>query len=97
MNDYTIMFKTKFIQLTEIQPTTVYKRDTVIVEEPLDGTIKINLKGHYLNYKLLPERPKKQNIPVLALTRQKSFWKPPVNHPWRQQPIFIRANQISNS
>ena len=97
MNDYTIMFKTKFIQLTEIQPTTVYKRDTVIVEEHLDGTIKINLKGHYLNYKLLPERPKKQNIPVLALTHQKSSWKPPINHPWRQQPIFIRANQTSNS
>jgi transposase len=97
MNDYTIMFKTKFIQLTEIQPTTVYKKDIVTVEEHLDGTIKINLKGHYLNYKLLPERPQKQNIPVIAISRQKSSWKPPINHPWRQQPSFARVNQLSNS
>jgi hypothetical protein len=101
MNDYTIMFKNKFFQLDEIQTTTVYKKDTVIVEQHLDNSIRINLKGHYLNYKVLPERPKKQNIPVIALTGQKSSWKPPVNHPWRRQPLCFsnrfKVNKISNS
>lgn len=101
LNDYTIMFENQFFQLEEIQPTTVYKKDTVIVEKHLDYSIKINLKGHYLNYKVLPERPKKQNIPVVALSNQKSSWKPPINHPWRKQPLCFsnrcKVNKNTNS
>lgn len=84
-SDYTIMFKTKFFQLEEIQPRAVYKKDAVMVEEHLGGEIKIFFKGHYLNFQELPERPKKQNVSIPALTRTKSSWKPPENHPWRKQ------------
>ena len=41
-NDYTIMFKKNFFQLDREQTTTVYKKDTVIVEEHLNGIITIN-------------------------------------------------------
>lgn len=88
-NDYTIMFKNQYFQLERNQPTTVYKKDTVIMEEPLNGAIKVNLKGHYLNYAILPERPKKQisvALPVLT-KRQQSDWKPPINHPWRRSLV----------
>lgn len=89
-NDYTIRFKNQYFQLDETQPTTVYKRDTVIVEEHLDGEIKINLKERYLDYKLLPEMPKKEiNIKLPALTiRKQSSWKPPIDHPWRKQFLY---------
>lgn len=89
-NDYTIMFKKQYFQLDETQPTTVYKKDMVIVEEHLDDSVKINLKGHYLNYTVLPERPRKQiDIKLPAITRRKqSNWKPPVDHPWRRQFVF---------
>ncbi len=89
-NDYTIMFKTKYFQLDQEQPTTVYKKDTVIVEEHLDDSIKINLKDHYLNYKVLPERPKKLidiNLPAIT-KRKQSNWKPPTDHSWRTPFIF---------
>lgn len=91
-NDYTVMFKNKFYQLNDIQPTTVYKKDTVVIEEHLNGTIEINLKGHYLNYRELPERPKKEiNIKLPALTRSKpTNWKPPIDHPWRKYPLIIK-------
>ena len=86
-NDYTIMFEKQYFQLEEIQPTTVYKKDKVIVEKHLDGTIKINLKGHYLDYSVLPERPKKEiDVKLIALTsRKQSNWKPPFDHPWRRR------------
>lgn len=89
-NDYTIMFKSQYFQLDEQQPTTVYKKDSVIIEEHLNGEIKINLKEHYLNYKVLPERPKKEiDIKLAALTRRKeSSYKPPIDHPWRKQFLF---------
>lgn len=47
-NDYTIRFKISYYQLSEIQPTTVYKKDKVIVEEHLNGDIKIALRDKYL-------------------------------------------------
>ena len=95
-NDYTIMFKTQYFQLDQVQPTTVYKKDKVTIEEHLDGEIKINLKGHYLSYKVLPERPKKEiNIKLSVLTKNKQpGWKPPTNRPWRNPFIFRKQQQI---
>lgn len=91
-NDYTVMFKNSFLQLNREQPTTVYKKDAVIVEERLDGAIKLCLRNHYLNYTVLPERPKKEiNIQLAALTKQKqNSYKPPADHPWRRQFLLNR-------
>lgn len=89
-NDYTIMFKNKYFQLNKIQPTTVYKKDRVIVEEHLDGSIKLNFGNTYLDYTTLPERPKKEiNIKLPALTGQEqNSYKPPIDHPWRKQYLY---------
>ena len=95
MNDYTIRFENQYFQLNREQPTTVYKKDKIIVEKYLDEkTIKLSLKGHNLNYTVLPERPKKEiNIKLPALTiRKQSSWKPPINHPWRNQFLYEKLN-----
>jgi len=96
-NDYTIRFEKQYFQLKQEQPTTVYKKDTVIVERHLNGEVKINLKEHYLNYTELPERPKKEiDVKLIALTNKKpSQWKPPENHPWRNQFLWdkMKNNQ----
>lgn len=92
-NDYTIMFKNRFFQLEEKQPTTVFKKDSVTIEEHLNGEIKISLKDHHLNYTVLPERPGKIiNIPIAALTNRKSDYAPPSNHPWRGK-VIIQVKQ----
>ena len=73
-----------------MQPTTVYKKDAIIIEEHLNGEVKISLRNIYLDYTVLPERPKKEiDIKLAAVTTKKqSNWKPPINHPWRRQLIF---------
>jgi hypothetical protein len=92
-NDYTILFKNKFLQLAEVQPVTVFKKDTVTVEEHLNGEIKISCKDHYLNYLVLPERPKKViNVPVAAITSHSSGYIPPKNHPWHSFPFHTRRS-----
>ena len=100
-NDYTIRFKNNYYQLDRVQPTTVYKKDSVVMEEHLDRNVKINLRDCYLNYTLLPEKPKREiNVRLPALTKVKqSSWKPPKDHPWRerfpqrkliiQQPVLV--------
>jgi len=92
-NDYTVRFKSNYYQLQEIQPTTVVKQDLVTIEERLNGELKISLRGRYLGYRRLPDRPKKEiDIKLIALTRTKPAWIPPANHPWRNQ-IFTKQKQ----
>lgn len=83
-NDFTIQFKNKWYQLTELQPTTVRAKDKILVEEWLDGTIHFSLREKYLNYTVLPERPMKIKQLPLILTTHKLNWKPPKDHPWRK-------------
>lgn len=83
-NDFTIQYKTKWYQLKQIQPLTVYKTDKVLIEERLNNTIEIKYKDRYLNFFELPMKPLKVNPSPIVLTEHKSNWIPPMDHPWRQ-------------
>src|SRR3989338_8747909 len=68
-NDFTISFQNQWYQLTKEQPVTVRKKDRVVIEEHLYNSIQIRLRGKYLNYQVIPVRPKKQIQPwILAAT-----------------------------
>lgn len=55
-NDFTISFNTHWFQLLPNQPVTVCKRDQIIIEEHLDGSICFRLRNKYLNAKSIPKR-----------------------------------------
>jgi len=66
-NDFTISFDNQWYQLLKEQPVTVQKQDRVTIEQQLDDTVKIRLRGKYLNYRIIPKRIPKAHIPwVLA-------------------------------
>jgi len=95
-NDYTVRFKNNYYQLNKIQSTTVYKKEKLTIEEHLSGEIKIAVRNKYLDYTKLPERPKKEievNLPALTKTLPNS-WKPPLNHPWRNQFLTNKKQPI---
>lgn len=83
-NDFTIQFKNHWYQLAELQPITIRPRETIIVEQWLNGTIHLNKQGHYLTYILLPKRPEKAKTNPLIITTHRLNWIPPENHPWRK-------------
>jgi len=93
-NDFVVQYKNRYFQLDEIQKnTTVYKKDEVIVEEHLDRSIhlckKTNQGDKYLNFIELAVKPAKEiYIKLPAVTRVKTIYVPPANHPWRNQAIF---------
>jgi len=95
-NDFTIRFKGKWFQLSKTQPTLVLRKDKVQIEERIDGSTFISLRNKYLNYTVLPARPEKIKIKVAALTRTKSTWKPPANHPWRK-PFIVKPDRYQIS
>jgi len=85
-NDFTINHNKNWYQLTSNQPATICRQDKIIVEERMDKSIHFRIRGKYLNYKLLPERPKKindKNNFQWVIPKSKAH-KPPANHPWRQ-------------
>jgi len=96
-NDFTIAFKNQWYQLTRQQPVTVCKKDKVVVEEHTDGTLHVRLRGKYLNYQVLPQRPAREVLPwVLTTTPQRGNnppSKPASNHPWRQYQSLINKTK----
>jgi hypothetical protein len=89
-NDFTVRFNNKWYQLLREQPATVRKKEKVIIEERTDTSLWIRLRGKYLNYKVLSDKPKKQiSQPwVIAASRKKDrpIYKPAPDHPWRKYP-----------
>ncbi|MFH1173464.1 MAG: ISNCY family transposase [bacterium] len=93
-NDFTFSFNNQWYQLTKGQPATICKKDEVIVEEHLDSSVHIRLRGKYLNYELLPARPKKASNDLdWIIPKRSTAHVPPANHPWRKQ--FIQTKEIA--
>lgn len=84
-NDFTFSFKNKWHQLTEDQRVTICKKDIVTIEEWLDGSFHVRLRGKELNYKILPERPKRSHAPAVIVKTDSATWKPAADHPWRKK------------
>jgi len=83
-SDFTLQFKSKWYQLTEIQTITIRPREKVIMETWLDGTVHVVFRDNVLHYFLLPEKPKKQSQQPVILTNHELNFKPPPDHPWRK-------------
>lgn len=99
-NDFTIAHHTQWYQLIEKQPVTVFPKNRVTVEEWLDHSIHLRLRGKELNYETLPARPKKtaKSIPwVLTTTTPElsvpRLWKPAADHPWRRNAATAIAQK----
>ncbi len=57
----------------------------MIVQTNINGKISIKKKDILLNSFPLPSRPQREiDVQLIAITRKKSDWKPPIGHPWRK-------------
>lgn len=87
-NDFTVSHKKQWYQLTKQQPVTICKKDKITIEERMDNTIHLRLRGKCLNYEILPDRPKKLNAKEERLNwviAKSKAHTPAPNHPWRKQ------------
>ncbi len=89
-NDYTLRYRNKFLQLAAEQAVRVRPGSVVAVEERLDGSLHLKLKGAYLRYKLVDKRPYQSyyaanKSKLAAQARPSKGTSVPVkNHPWRK-------------
>lgn len=99
-NDFTISHNSQWYQLLETPGIIVRKKDVVTVEERLNGTIHICLRGKEISYTILPARPKKaaHTTPwVLAPDALHKPYKPAMNHPWRKAFLVKPRTATSNT
>jgi len=93
MNDFTVQFKNQYFQLKQQQLLTVCRKDKILIEEHLDGSIKLKLRNKELSYIVLPGRPEKEyKLKIPALVTSKSTYLPPANHPWRKPFLINKIN-----
>lgn len=96
-NDFTIKFKGAWYQLAKKQPVLVRPKERIRVEERLDDMIFLSLKNKNLNFTVLPERPVRVKMRVIALSGAEPTWKPPADHPWRRPFIFGKSQRSRTS
>jgi transposase len=84
-NDWTIVYKTRYLQLHKDQRAVLFPKNKITVHEHLDGTLKLLIRNIELDFTILPERPQKRVIErqPKELPQPK---KPAANHPWRRNP-----------
>lgn len=91
-NDFVVRFEGAWLQLARVQSITVLRHETVVLEKRLDGSLHMSLRGVYLVFEKLPERPVKVKEKITALVRAVPAPSRPVNTPWRK-PFLFGKNQ----
>lgn len=95
-NDYTLRFENKFFQVTKDQDIRTRHGDIVAIEEWLNGSIHLRLKGIYLRYKNINKLPYRgyyaTNRRLLnRIGAGAGTSVPGKDHPWRR---FIPAKKL---
>ena len=60
----------------------------VLVEERINGTVKIRCDGKYLRYRKITQRPKALGKSQEQNQKRKQGYRPPKDHPWRKPCII---------
>jgi transposase len=91
-NDFTLRYRSKFLQVLEDQPTRIKPRDRIEVESRLDGSTHLRFNNAYLKFKFIPKSPYRPFLatnPARARPRRYGPARPHgatpgKDHPWRR-------------
>lgn len=90
MNDFTISYKTKLIQLQKEQRTVVRPKESIMVHETLEGAIRLFLRKIELDFTFIFHRPEKKQESKRV---REYLHKPAPDHPWRG--VFRKRSVVS--
>lgn len=76
-NDFTVAHNHKLYQIEETIQTS-----KVMVQDQIDGSIRIYYKDQALRFKEITERPVRERKELVVVPKKKPFTPPP-SHPWR--------------
>jgi transposase len=80
-NDFTVAHNHKLYQIEEAT-----KASKVMVQDRMDGSMRITYQGRALRFREIEERPIRENKQLVVTKRRKTYI-PPIDHPWRRFKI----------
>ena len=90
--DFTVRLQNRFFQLGPEQPVRLRPRDTVLIEQRLDGSVHLRAKGRYLLFMPIPKpapRPHHVAARTIRIPRPpRAPYRPPQTHPWKD-PSYV--------
>jgi hypothetical protein len=85
-HDFTVRLQNRFFQLGPDQPVRVGPKDTVLIEQRLDGTPHLRAKGRYLAFQAIAKPAPRPSRVAAGATRAQPPqhpYRPPRTHPWK--------------
>lgn len=90
-NDYTVRWRSRLFQVEKHQPCFLLPQTKVLIEERLNGEIRIKYKGKYLKMHEIdpkeirkPSLPNPEPPPIKKPRRYNKNSIPAADHPWRR-------------
>ena len=80
-NDFTVAHNCKLYQVEQAT-----KASKVIVQDRMDGSMRITYQGQPLRFREITERPTRENKQPVIRRRRRAYI-PPADHPWRRFKI----------
>lgn len=90
-SDFTLRHESKWYQLEKKQKTLVFPRNEITIKTHLDQTVSLTIRSTNLYFHEIDKPVKKEIIKSIEQSIEKKPWVPPVDHPWRTQNIFKKA------
>lgn len=95
-HDFTLRLQNRFFQLLPEQPVRLCPKDTVLIEQRLDGTLHLRAKGRYLSFTPIAKSVVPRQVVARAtqvLRRPRRVWRPPMTHPYKAPLYQARLRQ----
>ncbi len=93
-NDFTVAHHHKLYQIEDAT-----RASKVIVQDRMDGSMRVTYQGRSLRFKEITERPIRENKQPVATKRRKTYI-PPADHPWRRfkskNPYYDRERYLES-
>lgn len=90
-NDFTVAHNRKLYQID-----SNLRANKVVVEDRLDGSVKITHKGKELIFREILTRPLRENKTSLDRWEPRRIYIPPADHPWRRYPTKITPRLVAS-
>lgn len=90
-SDFTLRHKNKWYQLEKKQKTLLFPKNEITIKTYLDGRVDLSIRETTLFFHEIDKPIRKELIKSIKQAVKRKPWKPPVDHPWRTQNIFKKA------
>ena len=91
-HDFTLRLKNRFFQLQPDQPVRLRPKDTVLIEQRLDGTTHLRAQGRYLAFTSISKPASRLTMVAARATRSPRRplqpYRPPRTHPWKDPSYY---------